>query len=684
MKKISIFALILFIGQICFTGKSMTRICDNNVSQVFKNVYIEMPGFREIQGGSKIVVNYDSSVPMEMQGAFEYAVKLWEEVLPMTIPIKIDVKVENLRGSSDLLSRVTFGTDEYTGNKVNMYACPLSMVKSVLLQEYHSSQRHRFYDEINDTSILDGTDMTITYNKNKLNTMDYSLDGEVGVAKYDFVTVALRDIAIGLGFTANITANTSTEMINMTGEKYTPFESLIMNAIGTNPSSAYSIATSGSVDIELRNWVDVPIDTLSIYAPTTWIQGKSLRYFIPDQNPITRLLTHDFGTGYVMRDLSGVNWDEIFCGALDWRRDLSTGSAPGSVAQTGSTDNKLPYTGNVAIGFNNRDNMVLSLKETQSHQNSISSQTLYGMNLKSSNEISIYSSTDDYCMQYNYYSPNGPAYNGLSLSVQKKDGTWEALSYYYEEDQVTINIESLPLSESEDNYARSTSGGLKYRLTKCTQHKDGLYGGVYYSYRVKYFTRDFTPQKAIIKFSKIHNAIDSKQNISPSRISTTDDDYFVDVEIGLSNIEGATRIVVEQLDEGETLPFRYEIQDFRKGYFIANLDRELKTDLTVTAYNNNGQRRSNTITIPPIGSLNNSISIRYTGYILEFDGLNEKLIESGRFKYSLTRLNELSVQENIKPISSNLIDMSSALPGIYILNLYKDSEKIKTFKFTKI
>ena len=297
---------------------------------------------------------------MEMQGAFEYAVKLWEEVLPMTLPIKIDVKVDNLRGSSDLLSRVSFGTDEYTGNRVNMYACPLSMVKSVLLQEYHSSQRHRFYDEIDDTSILDGTDMTITYNKNKLNTMDFSLDGEIGIAKFDFVTVALRDIAIGLGFTSNITANSSTKMINMTGEKYTPFESLIMNAIGTNPSLAYSIATSESVDVELRDWGGIPVDTLSIYAPTTWVQGKSLRYFIPDENPITRLLTHDFGTGYVMRDLSGIDWDDIFCGALDWRKDMTTGSASGSVAQTGSTNNNLPYTGNVTIGFNNRDNMILS------------------------------------------------------------------------------------------------------------------------------------------------------------------------------------------------------------------------------------------------------------------------------------------------------------------------------------
>lgn len=64
---------------------------------------------------------------MEMQGAFEYAVKLWEEVLPMTLPIKIDVKVDNLRGSSDLLSRVSFGTDEYTGDRVNINALSITI-----------------------------------------------------------------------------------------------------------------------------------------------------------------------------------------------------------------------------------------------------------------------------------------------------------------------------------------------------------------------------------------------------------------------------------------------------------------------------------------------------------------------------------------------------------------------------
>lgn len=49
MKKQLLFALTLLVGQICFAGQSKTKTCDNNVSQVFKNVFIELPGFREIK-----------------------------------------------------------------------------------------------------------------------------------------------------------------------------------------------------------------------------------------------------------------------------------------------------------------------------------------------------------------------------------------------------------------------------------------------------------------------------------------------------------------------------------------------------------------------------------------------------------------------------------------------------------
>ena len=71
---------------------------ENFVTETFKGVNIEMPGYREINSGSKIIVSYGEDCPAEMRGAFEYAVKLWEEVLPMTLPIKIKVGIESVRG----------------------------------------------------------------------------------------------------------------------------------------------------------------------------------------------------------------------------------------------------------------------------------------------------------------------------------------------------------------------------------------------------------------------------------------------------------------------------------------------------------------------------------------------------------------------------------------------------------
>lgn len=51
--------------------------CDNYASEALKNVFIEMPDYREVSSGSKLVVTYEGDIPAELQGAFEHAVKLW-------------------------------------------------------------------------------------------------------------------------------------------------------------------------------------------------------------------------------------------------------------------------------------------------------------------------------------------------------------------------------------------------------------------------------------------------------------------------------------------------------------------------------------------------------------------------------------------------------------------------------
>lgn len=52
-----------------------------------------------------------------------------------------------------------------------------------------------------------------------------------------------------------------------------------------------------------------------------------------------------------MHNLSGVRWDDIFAGALDWQEDISVGMSSGYVTRQGTTEDILPYNGTVTLSF---------------------------------------------------------------------------------------------------------------------------------------------------------------------------------------------------------------------------------------------------------------------------------------------------------------------------------------------
>lgn len=91
-----------------------TLTSDNYATEVFKGVFIEMPDYRTINSGTKLRVTYEDDCPMELIGAFEHAVKIWEEVLPVALPINVTVKLGAIRGSGNTLSRVTLNTYEFS------------------------------------------------------------------------------------------------------------------------------------------------------------------------------------------------------------------------------------------------------------------------------------------------------------------------------------------------------------------------------------------------------------------------------------------------------------------------------------------------------------------------------------------------------------------------------------------
>jgi len=614
-----------------------------------------------------------------MIGAFEHAVKIWEEVIPTSLPISITAKLGKLRGSQNVLSRVMVNTYSFNGGvRDYRYATYMPTIKNVLLQEYHAGIPVRFHNEIDSIQILEKpNDIEITYNIDMIGQFDFSLDGNISSNKYDFVTLAMRDIALGLGLGSKLSANTAKKEFNFTGQKLTPFETIVTNAIGSNdPKTAYINATQGTLSIVLGDYPSTA-DTLHLYAPNPWINMTSLQYFIPEQaKPLTKLLTYDFGKGYVMRDLSGEDWELLFERLLDWRREIPTGGKANTIAQIGTSNNILPYNGSFSISFNDNENRIFKAKEENQLSKILLHKSASTESIDLNNDgTNLYTHT--YCDPYNCFSSTYPNGTGITLSALLDDGTWDCLymvgGFF---GALTLNMDDLPLHFDESRYARGTTGGLRYRLTQASEAWDNI-SGVYKKYKVKYFTRDFTPQAATIKYSNIYSEPENLRTLS------SDDDYFVDVVIGISHLEGTKRVIVEQWDEGEPVPFQYEVEDFRDGYFIANLDRELSTQLTVVSYNENGSRRSNTITIPPIGYDTQNLTFTKRGDDISINGLNDRLLSSDKLSCTVTNVINPGIAAKQAAVKDGKVSVGDLSGGIYVLALYNGSDKIGDYKFVK-
>ena len=186
-------------------GQSSTE-SDSYALDQFIEKCTDVPVLRQINGGTVFKVTYEPEELWDnsMRGALEYACKIWEEQLPNSLPINIRAKIGNIRGTNNmkLLSKVQSTTYDFYNDETVLS----SRMKYVLLAEYNSGHNATYLERVTDVDFFNKPDISITYNKSMLNDFSYSLEN-TPVNKYDFVTVVLRDIARGLGFSFNMTAN---------------------------------------------------------------------------------------------------------------------------------------------------------------------------------------------------------------------------------------------------------------------------------------------------------------------------------------------------------------------------------------------------------------------------------------------------------------------------------------------
>lgn len=639
---------------ICFSFANTSLLayeydeCHNIVSESYNNRISDIEVIREINGGTIVSPLFDNSCPEDLKNAFSYACKILEEYLPSCPPLYVKVscgKVNHSGGKA--LSKVSrHYTEEFDHPPVDC-SFPISAVKGILLGElFGGSTAYASYIPSLE-HIIQEPDMSITYNDQILQECSFSLDATPG-NKYDFVSVALRDLLIGLGMSSSYRYNPITnELHNPTG-KMTPFESIIDETIGHkgNNNERFVAATKGSLFLPLT--VGAHVDGLTVYAPTTWINGVSLNYFMP--NPyysITQVLAYDFGKGTVARFLGNELHQEIFSKLLGWIYNVPTSTDRSYASETGSTSNKIEYK----------------------RPNSVEAAQVYTHRSNSNQDLN---NIVDYLYTYHPYQHPQGNYNerGVSISVLKKDGTWDLVNFstnYWWTNDVEMDMSTWTLHFPDEDYARTVDGYLRVRRTTAKTNGHGM------SYNSKYYVANYLPQQVKLNYARGHQFIQS----SVDKASNSSNN----VRLYLRDIEGADRIVLERKREGARLPTRTDIENFRCGYYDIVLDKT--TTFTVVAFNSNGSSRSLPLTIEAVStaSIFKSLSYSIENGIMKFTTEDNNPL---KLDYVISSIGLDGKQAILSGISDGSINLEFLPHGTYAIRITDhNSGIIKSYKIKK-
>lgn len=623
---------------------------------------ITLPLVRNVYGGTKILVTYRGNWTYEMIGAFEYACRIWEEALPTTFPIRIEAVLDD-KTTSNQLSKISYNVRSHTEDTLGYppltNVSTWTQIKGCAFAEMAEIYDTRTYNSILSQPMFEKPDFKITYfNKgNKLkNNCSFSLSDNIDANMYDFVSIVLRDIGKAWGIEWN-DKNIRNDQFRINIDNIIPYEKYILQALDYNGDAhqAYLNALNGNITIAESNGSEPHWE---IYSPSTWDRNRSLNYFVPNSSQkISQILSYDFGRGTLVRDIASQDTYNFFRKILRWKGDIAVGISGGTNEESTSTSECLPYNGTINLS----DLVSQNTKEE-------------GPAPINKDEGTSEYNTDfpDSLLKYhpNLHSDGNINHQGWSISILKKDGSWDIVYDINSQiPKINISTNNLDFHFKTEDYARSCDGYLRCRISKATLGRFGLSKMSYY------YMMDYLPPKVMMK----------KSMIMPSE---NENDYYRDVKIGINNIEGVSKIIVSQLDEGEELPYTYEITDFKKGYFIANVDKECKSEFTITAYNKNGITKSDVYTLRPLTLVKPDWGVEIDkNDLIIFDKNNiENNLSDALSNIRITKVHSSRMQnKNIvidKLTTNNRIDISSFSNGIYQISFKDKFGTIFSCKFT--
>ena len=249
---------------------------------------------------SDIILRLDG-FPEEAKTALEYAVSIWESIIESDMPIHLHARWSSTLGTNTLAS---CGPETYYSNFKNAPLreryYPVAIAEKIAGEELNGVTRN---------------DLEASFSS-KINWY-YGTDGNTSIDKYDFVSVALHEIAHGLGFTGFFFVDTESDVGGYAYYEFddaTTFDVLVERLSGNrltdtsfyeNVTHAFKLALeSGSL------YANSPVAKSDggqrprLFAPSTFDAGSSVYHlndFTYDRTE-NSLMTHAFGKGEAIHD----------------------------------------------------------------------------------------------------------------------------------------------------------------------------------------------------------------------------------------------------------------------------------------------------------------------------------------------------------------------------------------------
>lgn len=657
MRKIILFVFMCLMASVKAIS---TENDEESVSTLFSEdinlINLDVLESRTPIGGTRIVPIFSGEWTPAQQGAFKIACELWEDVIPTSLPLIIEanmIKQNHNASSKSVLTKVRIKQQIADIGYTSTPKYNSTMTKHMAYREL-TGYSESGYSFALDSLSLTKPDISIDFYlyDNMDDIYSYSLDATSITDKYDFITCAMRCIGTGLGISwTQRKINKSAEELPVDYQKITPYENIILSSLGTDNHQRYLNATQGTLSINTSNNT-----TYNIYAPNEWDKDLSLNYFIPSNDKkITQLMGYNFAKGYVVRDLSDTSISSFFRSFLGWNDIITIGISNSDIPKLqefySSTQNAIAYGDDINCEFNSTTYSTSETVKNRIHRRT-SNNYLFNYNQEVNEKIITF--------HPNYRLDGSINQDGWTVALQKKDGSWDIV---YDDpncfSSLNINQSSLQFHEPIDNYARNYNGYYKCRISHYNSFQNNA------KVRTKYIMLKTLPQKALILPQK-----------SKFVSGQYEDAFAKTVKIEMGNLEGVTSVSVLQLNDGANIPYQFDVENFKDGYFFAIVDKEFDTFFTITYFNENGSSQKSFV-FHPTTNMDNSTPISF------YREDNVIHVRGGQLKEA-----SLISLSNMSPIiqcshDNNEIKIGDLQKGTYSLNVVDTKGTHANFKFSK-